>query len=270
MSESIAADRTDLAASRLRCGRHRSFAGGAASPAAWPSTPCRRQRRRRARTSTLVKIEDVRIEQRGEDVLHHDQQVRSRPRARRRETAADAPATSRISRTTPTMPHCTATLSVWLCGLAMTWSAGCWSAGRGLLEQPADRAGAVPMSGASEMNRSDFCQNSSRRPDRRRDARSLLVVVGNPSRTTWWPARHVRRGKPEPGRPARSSRQRGSGWFAASGAAAQTRASMIGMVTMRRPRDDDERHVDEQIRARPRPAPAAGQIRFDRSRVMTG
>ena len=45
------------------------------------------------------------------------------------------------NRMTPTMPHCTATFSVWLCGLPMTWPVALIGvAGRGPLEQPAHRA----------------------------------------------------------------------------------------------------------------------------------
>ena len=100
----------------------RTIPGGSSNLAAGSrlAAPCRRRPRRPAHTSSLRENRRVRVEQRGEDILHDDQQT-DPGHSPRRGTASRCRSHIAYSTTTPTMPHCTATLSVWLCGLPITW-----------------------------------------------------------------------------------------------------------------------------------------------------
>ena len=63
------------------------------------------------------------------------------------------------------MPHCTATFSVWLCGLPITWPvAKLLSPVAACSNNPRVEPVPWPMTGASAKNRRDFRQNSSRNP----------------------------------------------------------------------------------------------------------
>jgi hypothetical protein len=66
---------------------------------------------------------------------------------------------------TPTEPHWTATLSVWLWGFPITWP---WASTAGPVaaasNSPRVEPAPCPISGASEKKRNNFFQNSSRSP----------------------------------------------------------------------------------------------------------